>query len=99
MFVSRGALLSLSVVLLAAVSLVGGCDQRSPVGGAKADAGVTHTNRQTFEVKGVVVKVTPGAKEVEIRHEEIPGYMPAMTMPFDVKSANEFDLIILPSRP
>jgi protein SCO1/2 len=89
MFVSRGARLSFTVLFLASLSLLTACDQSPRVVGAKTDAGVTHTNRQTFEVKGVVVKVSPGSKEVEIRHEEIPGYMPAMTMPFEVKSANE----------
>jgi|KBSSwiStaDraftv2_1062776.scaffolds.fasta_scaffold595497_1 protein SCO1/2 len=50
---------------------------------------VAGTNRQVFQVKGVIVKVTPREKSVEIKHEEIHGYMPAMTMPFDVKDTNE----------
>src|SRR5437870_12350074 len=50
---------------------------------------VSHTSRQVFRVKGIVMKVNPAAKEVEIKHEEIPGYMRAMTMPFDVKDTNE----------
>ncbi len=47
------------------------------------------TNRQIYEVKGTVIEVLPQDKAVRIRHEEIPGYMPAMTMPFDVKDTNE----------
>jgi protein SCO1/2 len=35
------------------------------------------------------MKVKPESKEIEVKHEEIPGYMPAMTMPFDVKTTNE----------
>jgi len=50
---------------------------------------VAGTNRQLFQVKGVIVKVAPREKSVEIKHEEIHGYMPAMTMPFDVKDTNE----------
>jgi protein SCO1/2 len=50
---------------------------------------VAGTNRQVFQVKGVIVKVAPREKSVEIKHEEIRGYMPAMTMPFDVKDTNE----------
>jgi protein SCO1/2 len=50
---------------------------------------VAGTNRQVFQVKGVIVKVAPREKSVEIKHEEIHGYMPAMTMPFDVKDTNE----------
>jgi protein SCO1/2 len=47
------------------------------------------TNQQVFQVKGVVKAVKPLQKEIEIKHEAIPGYMPAMTMPFDVKDTNE----------
>src|SRR5690606_19548800 len=49
----------------------------------------TETNQQIFQVKGVVVEVTPEEKSVKIKHEEIPGYMAAMTMYFDVKDTNE----------
>ena len=47
------------------------------------------TNEQTFQAKGVVVGLDFTKKAIEIRHEAIPGYMPAMTMPFDVKDTNE----------
>jgi protein SCO1/2 len=47
------------------------------------------TNQQMFRVKGVVKAVRPNRKEIEIKHEAIEGYMPAMTMPFDVKDTNE----------
>lgn len=47
------------------------------------------TNVRTFQVKGVVISVTPKEKSVEIKHEAIPGFMPAMTMPFDVKDTKE----------
>lgn len=44
---------------------------------------------QLFQVKGVVLEVKPLEKSVTIRHEDIPGHMPAMTMPFDVRDTNE----------
>lgn len=47
------------------------------------------TNEQIFQVKGVVEAVELAEKTVRIRHEEIPGYMGAMTMPFEVKDTNE----------
>ncbi len=37
-----------------------------------------------YPLKGVVVSVDTGAGQVIVRHEEIPGYMDAMTMPFKV---------------
>lgn len=47
------------------------------------------TNRQVFEVKGVVRELKPDGKTVVIRHGEIPNHMPAMVMPFEVKDTNE----------
>jgi protein SCO1/2 len=42
----------------------------------------------TYPLVGVVRSVDAGAKRVVIRHEEIPGFMPQMTMPFSVADAN-----------
>ena len=47
------------------------------------------TNHQTFAARGVIIQVKPAEKLLEIRHEEIKGYMPPMTMPFTVKDTNE----------
>jgi Uncharacterized protein SCO1/SenC/PrrC, involved in biogenesis of respiratory and photosynthetic systems len=52
-------------------------------------ASAQNTNEQIFQVTGLVVEVTPEEKEIRIKHDEIPGYMPAMTMIFDVKDTNE----------
>ena len=38
-----------------------------------------------YPVKGKVVEVALAEKQLTIEHEDIPGYMPAMTMPFPVK--------------
>lgn len=47
------------------------------------------TNLQTFQVTGVVQSVDWREKQVTIKHQAVVGYMPAMTMPFDVKNTNE----------
>jgi protein SCO1/2 len=39
---------------------------------------------QHYPVKGTVVEVSPKEKLLTVEHEDIPGYMPAMTMPFPV---------------
>src|SRR4030095_1836853 len=44
---------------------------------------------QVFFVKGVVQEVLPERKKVSIAHENIPNYMSAMTMTFDVKDPRE----------
>ena len=67
------------------------CEKKSPSATtAVAPAtSVANTNLQTFQVRGVIVELSPSGKTVRIRHEEIPDYMPAMTMPFDVRNTNE----------
>src|SRR6266571_2477692 len=47
------------------------------------------TTQQVFQVKGVIKELKPDGKTVDIRHEEIPNYMPAMTMPFAAKDPKE----------
>jgi protein SCO1/2 len=46
-------------------------------------------NQKIFHVRGVVMELFPDSKTIKIKHEEIPGYMPAMTMPFEVRDAKE----------
>lgn len=45
--------------------------------------------QQTFQVRGVIQSIKPGGLTAVIKHEEIPDYMPAMTMPLDVKDKKE----------
>jgi len=80
---------------LVAALLVCGCgaDQKQEARpAATPDSG---TNTQVFQVKGVVVELKPGAREIRIKHEDIPGYMDAMTMWFDVKSTNELSGVLV----
>lgn len=42
----------------------------------------------TYDVRGEVRELKPEERSVVVRHDEIPGYMAAMTMPFDVKDTN-----------
>jgi protein SCO1/2 len=42
-------------------------------------------SERRYDVKGTVVAVDPQRKQITINHEEIPGYMDAMTMPFSLK--------------
>jgi len=46
---------------------------------------------QTFNARGVVRAVFPEANLVIITHGDIPGYMPAMTMGFQVTEARLYD--------
>lgn len=76
-------------LLLLLASLVVSCEKSPEASAGAVEAPARPSTQQVFQVKGLVVAVKPREKTVEINHEEIPGYMPAMTMPFDVKDTNE----------
>jgi protein SCO1/2 len=42
-------------------------------------------SEQRFQVRGEVREIDAGSKFIRIKHEEIPNYMAAMTMPFEVR--------------
>ncbi len=56
---------------------------------AAASSEPAAVKRQIYQVRGVVQELKPDGKTVCIRHDEIPGYMPAMTMPFEVRDTTE----------
>lgn len=80
-----------SILLTAAALLavtLGACKQQKPVNPASLSVSV-QAEQKTFQVRGVIKEIKPGGKTAVIKHEEIPDYMPAMTMPLDVKDAKE----------
>jgi protein SCO1 len=44
---------------------------------------------QTYSVTGLVTKLVPTEGRIVVRHQAVPGYMDAMTMPFNVRDTNE----------
>ncbi len=48
-------------------------------------------DRRTFTLQGQVQSLDPSRKIVVVKHEEIKGFMPAMTMPYDVQEAKALD--------
>jgi protein SCO1 len=80
-------ILFLSATLLLGVS----CGRSSQVAEDKPsnkNASTAKTN-QVFEVKGVIKELKSDGKTVEIRHEAVTNYMPAMVMPFEAKNPRE----------
>jgi protein SCO1/2 len=47
------------------------------------------TNTRTYQLTGQILVVKPGTDEVLVKHEDIPGFMPAMTMPYTVRNPAE----------
>jgi protein SCO1/2 len=67
----RAALLALPPLWLVA------CSENS--GGGEAD------DDTTYEIRGVVRDLEPADSTLIIEHEDVPGFMPSMTMPFTVR--------------
>src|SRR5688572_28132148 len=44
---------------------------------------------RSFLARGIVRNLGADGKTVVVRHEDIPGFMPKMTMEFDVRATNE----------
>jgi len=49
------------------------------------------SREERYEIKGRVESIDREKKRVTIDHEEIKGYMDAMTMPFPVRDERELD--------
>jgi len=50
-------------------------------------------NEKRYGLKGKVVSVNKADRTVTIAHEEIVGYMPAMTMPFTIKKDADLEML------
>ena len=57
-------------------------------GGAKPQAQV-----RRFDLKGKIVSFDKGQQQIIIAHEDIPGLMEAMTMPFTLRDADAYDVM------
>jgi protein SCO1/2 len=83
----RTVLLNCALVLLA-TSCGKNSDQTAPTSPPPSVA-AANTRTQIFQVNGVVVALDADGETVKIKHEAIPDYMPAMTMPFTARNTNE----------
>jgi protein SCO1 len=72
-----------SVLAAAIVAWVAGCRRESPRG----------TAEKSFKVHGVFLERTADGRRAVIRHDEIPGYMPAMTMRFTLSKPAEAETL------
>ena len=54
-------------------------------------AWTTATTKERHTMTGLVLKVDPAHKTMTVSCQEVPGYMDAMTMPFDVREAKMLD--------
>jgi protein SCO1/2 len=81
-------------LMVAALSMMLGCkppEEHSASHGKDSGVRATDfpTNVTAYEVKGVLKEIRAEGWKALIEHEDIPGYMEAMTMLLDVKNAND----------
>jgi protein SCO1/2 len=58
-----------------------------------AGACTKSSDQRVFTLHGQVLAVRPSQKSVEIKHGEVKGFMPAMTMPYEVRDVKLLDRI------
>jgi protein SCO1/2 len=56
--------------------------------------GRSTANEKRYDLKGKVVVVEPEKHLVTVAHEDVKGFMPAMTMPFRVESRAQLDTLV-----
>jgi protein SCO1/2 len=49
------------------------------------------SDERRYTLQGQVLALEPARRQVTVKHEEIKGFMPAMTMPYDVPDATALD--------
>lgn len=67
-------------LLLVGLMAVTACSPGNP-------KGVPPQETRSYELQGQVLAVRPETSEILVKHEDIKGFMPAMTMPYKVKDA------------
>ena len=78
------------VLACALLLLSPACRDQSPAPSAAGGAARnTSVKMEVYPVKGEVRELKADGKTVVVKHEAVEGYMPAMTMPFEVKNTNE----------
>ena len=68
------------LLLLASALLLAGCAKSSAPAAAPAPAATAPSH----PVRGIIVDIMPAQSALMVKHEDIPGFMPAMTMLFKV---------------
>src|SRR6266436_91117 len=72
---------SLAILLFLVIALAGSCRPRSSA------------NEKRYPIKGKVIAVDKTDRTITVAHEDITGYMPAMTMPFKIKNDADLEMM------
>jgi protein SCO1/2 len=52
------------------------------------------SDRHEYRLQGQIISIAPDHKDATIKHEDIKGFMSAMTMPYKVREANEYENLV-----
>lgn len=74
------------MLLFAAISCSESTRESHNASDSKSQASIT--SPQIYHAKGVVKSIPPNKKQIVVDHGEIPGFMRAMTMPFNLPDSN-----------
>jgi len=77
----RGSRAVCAVLAAFLVAVAVGCGGQA---GSPDRTATPAASEAVYEIRGVVVAVDIDRRILEINHEAIPGFMPAMTMPYEV---------------
>ncbi len=77
-----------ALAALGAVLAAAGCGRSAPRSAAPASPAAAQDGERRFPLTGVVVSVDGARKVLVVRHHEVAGYMPAMTMEFAVSAGD-----------
>jgi protein SCO1 len=73
--------IKLLALIILSVSFIAACQKSS-------DQSSSNSEVKSYKLKGKVISVDAASKKVEVEHQEIVGYMDAMTMKFPVRNAD-----------
>lgn len=73
------------IAAVTVIAIVTGCDKPA----APSQTPGTNVTERVFDTRGVVRSLPEGGRTLVVRHEEIPNYMPKMTMELNVRDTNE----------
>jgi protein SCO1/2 len=72
-------------VVLAVAALAGACGE--------SNTSVGSSDQHQYSLHGQILALSADHKEANIKHDDIKGFMPAMTMPYKVLDAKEFSAV------
>ena len=78
----------LVIIALALLLPIAACSREEATPSTTALA----TDEKTYDLEGTIIGRDPATNQLTVDHKEIPGYMAAMTMPYEVRGQNVADL-------